>query len=530
MQADSSHGDKSGANRRLGGPFAPYATRTKAKVKGGKRKSAKPDLLRYESDPVLVATDRTERSGKGKKDPFPSPFPSSPRSLPLSPNLHQLPESQPANRSLFETGGSETRLTQVTAELQTYKQECKRLKDLLDQVLARTEPHLAQLEAQIHTLRAENCDLKATLQRMTERKTPLSPRKSIPDRKPKSPFALSSPKLKPKAVPKSSALPLAQASPKATEAAERRWTLEGLLVREEDVWPWLRHLAYRMQLEGLDRDQLEGLLGETGKGLEKRLQSSPFRFRLEEASMICRYLMQIASAKRSKDIVRILSEILPVWPVFSPSSALLLTQELHSSFRPHSQALRVLCQAYDSQGRGWVRPEDFCKALEKVGISLREEAIRYLELLCYSQRKELDQVPYEDLLSDYVSEDSAAVSMLSAILSHVAGYLKSSGLRPKDLFACENGHISPESLVQGLQQVPGLAVGEAEVMAVLKALQAPETDELSIEMKQMEQIMQSLGVEIHKISRFQQTQWLLHQSQASLPYVKQVSFLQEEEK
>jgi len=542
MHTDSTHWGKAGRNRLLCGPFAPYATPAKAKPKAGKRKTAKKDLLRNESEPVLIVSDRTEKSGREKKDLFPSPFAlSSPRSLPISPGLSLLPGrtppvSQTTNRSLFETYGSETRLTQVTAELQTYKQECKRLRDQLSQVL-RPEPRLAQLEDQVHSLESENWDLKAALQRMTSRKTLPSPRKFIPTRKLKSPFALSTPKLKSKPVPRSPRLPVKTHKTEEKQPGEHRWTLEGLVgtVGEEEVWPLFRHLGYRMQLEGLGKEQLAEVVGgEVGrKGLERVFGSPPFGFRPEEAKLITRYLLQIALANRSlaaKDIVRILSDILPTWPVFSSSSSLLLTQELHASFRPHSQALRILCQAYDSEGLGWVRPEDFCEALEKVGISLRGETVRYLELLCYSQRKELDRVPYTDLLSDYAAEDSTAVSMVSSLLSQVAAYLKSFGLRPKDLFVCESGHIYPEGLVRGLQQVPGLVVGEAEAMAVLEALQAQESEEVCIEMKRMEQVMQALGVETRRARRFQEAQLLLHQSQASLPYIKQVSFLQEVEK
>ena len=313
--------------------------------------------------------------------------------------------------------------------------------------------------------------------------------------------------------------------------------MEGLIgrVREEEVWPLLRHVAYRMQLEGWGKEKLVEIIGENTQRteLESVFEGPPISFSSLQASLLTRYLLQLAfdsHSLSSKDIVRILGELLPNWPTFTPSSSLLLTQELHSSFRPHSQALLALCTAYDPATVGWISPDHFCAALERVGITLREEAIRYLEMLCYSQNKELDQVPYRELLSDYETTETAAVSMLSTILSDLADYLKTSGLRPKDLFACESGYIYPEGLVQGLQQVPGLVIGETEVMTLLEALQDPKMEEICIEMKHLEQVMKALGVEVSKAQRFQAAQLLLHQSQASLPYMKQVSFLQEEEK
>lgn len=536
-------------NKLLFSPFAPYATMTKAKSKPGKKKCVQRDLLRNESEPVLIASDRTTKSSREKKDLLPSPFAQmTPRSLPISPSLNlQLgmnpPLSQSAARSLFQACEGGTRLTQVTAELQTYKQECKRLKDQLEQVLTRSsDSRIAQLEEQLQALRSENLDLKAALQRLTSQTALPSPRRSITTKKQKPPITLSTPKLKHKPVhiskisPKCPSLPQTGKSDAAVGSGER-WTMEGLIgrVREEEVWPLLRHVAYRMQLEGWGKDKLAEVIGENTqrKELESVFEGPPISFSSLEASLLTRYLLQLAfdsHSLASKDIVRILGELLPNWLTFSPSSSLLLTQELHSSFRPHSQALLALCTAYDPATVGWISPDLFCAALERVGITLREEAIRYLEMLCYSENKELDQVPYKELLLDYENTETAAVSMLSTILSDLADYLKTSGLRPKDLFACEFGYIYPEGLVQGLQQVPGLIIGETEVMTLLEALQDPKMEEICIEMKHLEQVMKALGVEVSKAQRFHAAQLLLHQSQASLPYIKQVSFLQEEEK
>ena len=486
-------------NRLLFGPFSPYAARVKTKVTGGKKPAGRKDLFKTESEAVL--TDRSDR--KTLNSPYVSP--STTRSLPISPFLFSAktpPVTTPRRSHHIQDS---QQLSKVKAELQVYKEECKRLQSQLTEG-THPNPVIERLQEQIRSLQLENTELKAALQRL---QSPLN--LSIPKRAEHSPFSL-----------------LTETKPDLSCDTEQKWTVDGVVGTEEMIWTLTRHMSYRLQMNGIEKRKLPEII--TGKltklDLSSLFHKSPFHFSSLESELLVKFLLQSHRSLPGKDVINRLYTVLPSsWPVFSASTALRHTQELRNLFSRNYNEIYSFCKGYDMRNTGWIRPEEFMEGLKHLGVELEEETGKYLELLCYSHRKELDRVPYKALLSTCSSTSLPSDStQIHRILKKLARYLDATSLRPRDIFACEEGYISPEGLIKGLQEVPGMELSEEEGNALLAELQDEEMEEPCVRMRDMEEVMRKLGVEVEKAPGIE-TQMMLHRSQSSHAYLKQVSFL-----
>jgi hypothetical protein len=76
-------------------------------------------------------------------------------------------------------------------------------------------------------------------------------------------------------------------------------------------------------------------------------------------------------------------------------------RQLLGNFAPISADVLPQCIAIDTEGSGYIDQDKFYEICDSLGLKIPVEVKDYIELLFYTDRNELDIVPYDNFLKAY---------------------------------------------------------------------------------------------------------------------------------
>lgn len=271
----------------------------------------------------------------------------------------------------------------------------------------------------------------------------------------------------------------------------------------------------------------------------------------QETQLLSRFLLEPTGASptikesdlkelrgTAKDIISRLSSNLEDWIVFTQEDEGKFDHAIATALQRNKMAFKASCKSYDLHKTGIISMSELLEIIRNLELQLGDDVVHYMALLFYSHGQELDQVPYKEFIKafteqhsqqsqqaeenkasseperreeeqqedeedygeeaegedeeDLNEEDRAQIARY--YLEQIAQYLKGKKMKAEELFEIEDGYIMPESLVNGLLQIPGLQPQKTEIRVFLEALQDEEMEELCISLDSLEMLLEHYGV------------------------------------
>ncbi|CAG9327996.1 unnamed protein product [Blepharisma stoltei] len=315
-------------------------------------------------------------------------------------------------------------------------------------------------------------------------------------------------------------------------------------IKVSQITQIIKHISMRMQLNRLPKNKLMQVLFGSGynkdtliskEEIREILSKAPLNFSNEaELDNFCRFLVEPEtdkipisvqkSAKASrKDIGVKLYKILDEWDVFSQEDENDFDEQLYRIISKHKDGLKKACKAKDPNKTGLITLDYFCEVLKDLKIEFPPKIMRYMTLLFYSNKLELNSVPYkhfikayksppeeeEEYEEDYEGEekneeeeeeltDESRAKIVRHYLEIIAEALKDQKKAVRDAFKYDkNGFINPDSFIEGLKNLGIDDIEDELLVLIIESLQyEEETNEMYISVEELEEILEHYGVPI----------------------------------
>lgn len=276
------------------------------------------------------------------------------------------------------------------------------------------------------------------------------------------------------------------------------------------------HISYRMQINRLPKSKLIiTLFGTTDK--EKILTKNEFLsffkkhpFNFTDTTFfepLCGFLLNSKSSV--KQISDKLLTTIDEWDIFSQEDEEHYDYELGLIISKNKEVLKEKCKELDKNKTGKISIEDFNGILLGIDISLAESLWKYMKLLFYSNDFQLGVVPYRYFIKAYgnpieehhmeyqsMLSENIDTQLVNQYLMDLVSLMTQLNVSVAEVFECDDeGLISPAQFIQGLKVVGFENIDENQAISVVEALRYQGCNELCLHIEEINEIIQSMGVE-----------------------------------
>ncbi|CAG9312790.1 unnamed protein product [Blepharisma stoltei] len=305
-------------------------------------------------------------------------------------------------------------------------------------------------------------------------------------------------------------------------------------VKLDQVTNILRHISFRMQLHRLPKDKLSSALFDEKQKNDKPItyqelalifSKKPFGIEEKsEAILLAKFLVEPEGTENitesqykqlkstPKQIAAKFSKVLEDWELFSLEDEEEFDKEIAILIGSTYDHLYESCKKYDKNRSGVINSSEFNSALKELGIDIPTGVYNYMQLLFYSHNNQLDSVPYEQFLnayidqgeegehSDYSEEEQAKI--VRHYLTMIAQNLSKMKKTTRSVFRPDKkGRIVPDQFVSALKELGMGNIEKEHLILMIEALQFDEdTEDVHINIDELEEILSHYGVKIEKIS------------------------------
>lgn len=175
-----------------------------------------------------------------------------------------------------------------------------------------------------------------------------------------------------------------------------------------DIKPAADHLYYRLQIQRITFKSFLGLfIAETYTydDIFQILATMPVLLDKISAEIITKYILISKTKTDKNDIENKLKKIMDEWKIFSEEEEVVFDDKIRSYMDGHWEVFIKKCREFDRGKREVISFFQFARICKSIGFDLDSDMKQYLKILFYTDKFQLEIVPYMGFVIAYAPEN-----------------------------------------------------------------------------------------------------------------------------
>ncbi|OMJ82889.1 hypothetical protein SteCoe_16283 [Stentor coeruleus] len=175
-----------------------------------------------------------------------------------------------------------------------------------------------------------------------------------------------------------------------------------------DIKPAIEHLYYRLQIQRITFNNFLCLFPAEGYTYDDILQiltRMPILLDKTSAEIITKYILINKTKTEKNDIENKLRKIMDEWKIFNEDEEVVFDDKIRSSMDGHWEVFIEKCHEFDKGKREIISFSQFVRICKSIGFELEPDMKQYLKILFYTDKFQLEIVPYKGFVVAYAPEN-----------------------------------------------------------------------------------------------------------------------------